>query len=1044
MLLSADCGGRATNPPQRPTDATLSVTKAARILGVHPNTIRAWSDQGRLRYYRINARGDRRYRQGDLQRFLASAAAAPTEARPGRGTASGRPITQIRDASGRRRPVTAPPIGGALVELRTRPSLRPAAAEPPGPRLVMPDGTPNPGVPMSIVPTSHPVGPDALARAYLPEPGKDVDAVSLLASLADMVASGADADILAAGAVEGLHVLQRHDLVAVLERRDGHLVRRAGAGPGVERIGPMPEGSGLLGRVLRSMEVLAEEGRPSPDWIEAGSALGRRVAAPIAGGIDGPWGVLLVADRDPQAAPRELVELVDAVARQLATAVHADRLRRATAIQLHRAEALRRIATDISSQLDLRTILDDLIDHALVLFGGDRAAVFLVRPDGQVSVEASRGLSAAYLAAARDAAAPSATAEAVSVTAEAIRARQPIFATNYRDDPRAAGKRAIIVEEGFDTICAAPLLDGDRVGGMLVVYHDRPHTWTPEELETLAAFAAQAATAIQTAQHYAQMATWAAQIQSIQQLGARLARFTTEDELGAAIAAELGTIIPFHNVRVYRLRADGWLMPVAMRGLVGEFVNETPESLRIQLGQGITGWVAEHKLPQYLPDAARDARAMTIPGTEDDLDESMLLAPMLWEDAVLGVLVLSKLGVHQFSEDDLRLLVIYANLAASAMANADAAAMLRSNSTALERRLESQRALFAITEAILGTLDRDRVFEQVAEKLSELICWDNIAIELRDPISGRLVPTMARGIDAEEYLQPWEPGEEGLATWVLDRGEGQLVPDQLVDPRINHFRASGMVESSLICVPLRGRGEVVGTLTVERLGASDRLDTEDLELVHLFGALVSIAIENAASYRQMSDEAERDPLTRLLNTGTFERHLADAVGRGDRFGLLMLDLDDFKEVNDANGHVAGSNLLQEIGKAITEAASRDSDLVFRYGGDEFAVLLPLTEAAGAAVVAGRVRDSLRAIDVSKLRLARKQVSASIGLATFPADGTNAEQVLLAADRACFVAKRAGWGQIRTAEQGRTLGPDFRLQQPTPVDPLGSDEPGIAD
>ncbi len=539
------------------------------------------------------------------------------------------------------------------------------------------------------------------------------------------------------------------------------------------------------------------------------------------------------------------------------------------------------------------------------------------------------------------------------------------------------------------------------------------------------------------------MATWAAQIQSIQQLGARLARFTTEDELGAAIATELGTIIPFHNVRVYRLRADGWLMPVAMRGLVGEFVNETPESLRVQIGEGITGWVAEHKLPQYLPDAARDPRTMTIAGTEDDLDESMLLAPMLWEDAVLGVLVLSKLGLHQFSEDDLRLLVIYANLAASAMANADAAGMLRSNSTALERRLESQRALFAITEAILGTLDRDRVFEQVAEKLSELIRWDNIAIELRDPVTGLLVPSMARGIDADEYLQPWEPGEEGLATWVLAHGEGQLVPDQLVDPRVNHFRASGMVEGSLICVPLRGRGAVVGTLTVERLGARDRLGSEDLELVQLFGALVSIAIENAASYRQKSDEAERDPLTCLLNTGTFERRMAAAIARGERFGLLMLDLDAFKEVNDANGHVAGSDLLQAIGRAIV-AAGRDSDLVFRYGGDEFAMLLPSTDASGAAVVAARVRDSLRAIDVSKLRLARRQISASIGLATFPADGTTAEQVLLAADRACFVAKRAGWGQIATAEQGRSLGPDFRLQQPTPVDPLGSDEPGIAD
>ena len=153
-----------------------------------------------------------------------------------------------------------------------------------------------------------------------------------------------------------------------------------------------------------------------------------------------------------------------------------------------------------------------------------------------------------------------------------------------------------------------------------------------------------------------------------------------------AIATELRQLIDYHNVRVYRLDGED-LIPVAMQGQVGEYVDETPDQLRVKVGEGITGWVAEHRVAQNLPDAAADPRANTIPGTEDDLDESMLLAPMLFEDEVLGVLVLSKLGLHQFRDDDLRLLVIYASFAAQAMANADTTERLREQSAALERQL---------------------------------------------------------------------------------------------------------------------------------------------------------------------------------------------------------------------------------------------------------------------------------------------------------------------------------------------------------------------
>jgi diguanylate cyclase (GGDEF)-like protein len=485
-------------------------------------------------------------------------------------------------------------------------------------------------------------------------------------------------------------------------------------------------------------------------------------------------------------------------------------------------------------------------------------------------------------------------------------------------------------------------------------------------------------------------------------------------------------------VRVYRIRDDE-LIPVAFQGQVGEYTIETGDMLRVSVGTGITGWVAVHGVAQNLPDASQDPRATTIPGTDEDLAESMLLAPMTFDDQVLGVVVLSKLGLNQFTDDDLRLLVIYASIAAQAMANADTTGRLRDQSAALERQLSSQRALLLITESILTTLDPVAILEQVTDRLADLVRYDNIAVEVVDQTSGLLKPLTARGVHAELFLQPWGPGEEGIATWVVDHNEPVLIADERNDSRVLQFRDTGDMDGSLIVVPLRDREGAHGVLTLERLGRDDIYTEDEFELVKLFAAQVSIALQNAAVYRSVEIRARHDDLTGLLNHGTFQEVLAGRVREGDPFSLIMLDLDDFRTVNNALGHQAGDRLLRAIAESLVRAG-RDSDQVFRYGGDEFAYLLPGTDGAGALLVANRVRDSVNAVGLDpRWADSGSVISASIGVATFPADGQTPESVLLAADRACFVAKRTGRARIATAAEGLALAAEFSLQEPTPVD-----------
>ena len=969
--------------PSRPTDATLTVTKAARLLGVHPNTVRAWSDAGRLRYYRINPRGDRRYRLTDLQRFLAAAESGADATGP----------WPLRAGPGARR-------GGSGAVLR--------------PPFVLP--------PDRRHPISDPNGPgsDGAERHIA-----DLAVIDMVTRLA--VRPG-DLDGDLDTAAETIRANSGYAMVAIWELRDDRVVARIVARADDRSPDPLidrPRAFGVLGAAFADAVIGGGRGRatriggPEPGPLAVVPGGGTEIAAVIPG-AEGPWGVLhLVGDRGAVFSDYDL-EVASVLADAIGTLTSAARRGEDVARQLHRSDALRRVSTDIGSRLDLDRILSGLVQHAMVLFEGDRGAVFLHRPDGGTVAEVSRGLSQTYLTSIRD-------VRPGSLPAAAVAARQPLFAVGYRDDPRGIEMRAAIIQEGFDTICTAPLHDGDELLGLLNVYHDRPHAWSDEDLETMAALAAQAAVAIRAAQDYQQMASWAAQLQSIQQLGARLNRLSDVHEIGMAIATELRQLIDYHNVRVYRLDGSD-LIPVAMKGQVGEYVDETPDQLRVKVGEGITGWVAEHAVAQNLGDAAKDPRANTIPGTEDDLDESMLLAPMTFDDRVMGVLVLSKLGLDRFTDDDLRLLVIYASFAAQAMANADTTERLREQSAALERQVRGQRELLQITESILTTFDGRAVLETITERLGGLVACDNIAIEVVDPSTMLLTPLTARGIHADSYLLPWEPGETGIATWVVEHNEPTYVPDERIDPRVNHFRDEETQDGSLVVVPLRGRDGAIGVLTVERLGLGNTFAPDEFELVQLFAAQVSVALQNADAFRDLEIRAQTDDLTGLLNHGTFEDRLGRAVHAGLPFSLIMLDLDHFREVNNSLGHQAGDRLLRGIASALVRAG-RDTDLIFRYGGDEFTFLLPGTDPKGALLVAERASLSVKA--------AGSGVSASIGIATYPVDGLDATSVLLAADRACFVAKRGGRARIATAAEGSALAAEFSLQAPTPIDPATS-------
>jgi len=691
--------------------------------------------------------------------------------------------------------------------------------------------------------------------------------------------------------------------------------------------------------------------------------------------------------------------------------------------RLHHADLLLTIGTELGRQLDPNIVLRQLVERTAELFGADRAAVYTRTPAGTYRPAAKVNLSDEYCEAIEH-------ASTRPVAAIAFQEQRVVAIQDVADDPRTFELREAFLREGINTVTVAPLSFDTEPMGALTLYHEKRHTWTDEDVDLLERIAEQGATIVRNAENYNRMARWAAQLGSIQQLGTRLTRLRTVHEIGQTICTELNQLIACHNIRVYRIDGDD-CVPVAWRGEVGEYETEDGEHLRLKIGQGITGWVARHGIAQILGDAAADHRTETIPGTDDDLDESLLLAPMLFDDEVIGVIVLAKLGLNQFGPDDLRVLEIYASIAAQAVANADATERLRAQSETLARQLNSQRELLRVTESILTTLDTQTLLEEIAERLQALIPVDNIAVSVHDASARRLRTIFARGVHAAEFLALDTTDDAGVGGDAIRTGEAQLVQDELTDPRVRHFESLGPQPGALIVAPLRSGGGIQGLLTIERLGKEAKFGVEEFDLVKLFGAHVSIALRNAAAHRAVELRAETDHLTGLWNHGALTQQIERLVEQRTRFSMLMVDLDFFKHYNDNLGHQAGNDMLKRVATVLRDSC-RESDLVFRFGGDEFAVLLPSTGLAGGRTVAEKIHTAVGLVAGADGQ-SPVDVTCSVGIAVYPKDGHDSTSVILAADRACYAAKRAGRDQIATAAEGLALAGEFRPTEPTPLE-----------
>jgi diguanylate cyclase (GGDEF)-like protein len=336
-------------------------------------------------------------------------------------------------------------------------------------------------------------------------------------------------------------------------------------------------------------------------------------------------------------------------------------------------------------------------------------------------------------------------------------------------------------------------------------------------------------------------------------------------------------------------------------------------------------------------------------------------------------------------------------------------------STTTARRLA---ILTDVVKTANSILEPRKVIELVVERIRQLIPSEAWSLMMVDEDKQELVFEAALGARARDVAAFRLKIGEGVAGWVAQSGKPAIVNDVSRDPRFSpRVDTRTQFETrSILCAPLVSRGRTIGVLEIinKRGGAFTRAD---LQLVLTLVEPCAIAIENAILFQRTEQLTITDDLTRLFNSRYLNLYLGREIKRCKRHGIplsvIFLDLDGFKGINDQYGHLAGSGTLTEVGKILADGV-RESDILARYGGDEFVVVLPETPASGALVIAERLRRAIEEHRFLEPQGIAARISASFGISTYPDHALSPEGLIQKADQAMYRVKEREKNGIEVA------------------------------
>jgi diguanylate cyclase (GGDEF)-like protein len=429
---------------------------------------------------------------------------------------------------------------------------------------------------------------------------------------------------------------------------------------------------------------------------------------------------------------------------------------------------------------------------------------------------------------------------------------------------------------------------------------------------------------------------------------------------------------------------------------------------RMSIDQGLTGLCARTRAVVNVGDVLNDPRY--IAASPDCRAE--ICVPLIARGDLLGVLTVQSPKTDAFSLQDERLLSAFAGLVSLALMHAREHAARRSDIEELQAVNEVARRA--------AQLDRDGTLQTIVEAFQRVTTADSTAVFLWDEETQWLeVATMV--FDSRYYPMEYETTVretkvklgEGIVGWTAEHREPALIADAVADPRVNPVPGIPLDRKSAIVVPLVADQRLLGVIRAVKMGVN-AFTAQHYRFAQTLASQASLAISAAAAHEAVRRLSVTDELTNVYNGRHFRARLHEEIERakrGDRpLSLLVIDSDSLKEVNDRYGHEAGNRHLVAIAQAV-QSHVRTSDVVARFGGDEFLVLQPDATPEAAALVAERIRVAVAAARVVAADGMHVSGTVSIGVAGYPRSASDEDSLFRSADAALYDAKRHGKDRV---------------------------------
>src|SRR5581483_5576838 len=424
--------------------------------------------------------------------------------------------------------------------------------------------------------------------------------------------------------------------------------------------------------------------------------------------------------------------------------------------------------------------------------------------------------------------------------------------------------------------------------------------------------------------------------------------------------------------------------------------DEGHDNVRLPLGVGITGIAAQQKRPLYIPDVLKDPRYIS----SCKSSRSELAVPLMVRDQVVGLLDCQSEKVNYFDSDTIDLLTLFSTQASMALQN--------SHLYSLERRRASQlQAINAIAQQMTAVLDLKELLNKVCLLVHDAFQAAHVSVLLKEEDElvlnahhGNLTPQIPEGGRFSSATGLW--GRSLRATKTLIENDSKNDPEY-----VNFYLETG----SRMCIPLVSFGQPLGVLVLDNAEANT-FNVHDMQPLESVADICATAIQNAHYVERVKQLAYLDGLTGIFNRRFFELRMVEELDRARRFGagmaVIMVDIDHFKRLNDEFGHLLGDEVLRQI-SSIFHQQLRKIDVVCRYGGEEFAILLSQTDPQHALTVAEKLR---RMIETWQFPGVPRPMTISAGAAAFPDHGGTRDELVRAADAGLYAAKQSGRNCIR--------------------------------